>query len=80
MAERQSWGHHSATTKEVRDFQRDVSRTLEAVQAQLYGLEDRYYESTPYGNVSRGWEGYADSRPRHQRVHAIAVCHVMSAA
>ena len=47
--------------KALRDKRLVVHKRLNAIQGQIYDLEDAYLESTaPRGNVVRGWEGYLD--------------------
>lgn len=55
----------SSLVREIQDRQTQATRRLAQIQQQIYTLEDEYLDlTTARGNVSRGWEGYLDSKSR----------------
>jgi hypothetical protein len=74
----------SAALEQLLALHNDTRAALEQFEARVYEEENDYIQSTPYGNVVRGWEGLADSRPtthrnplrteRAERVFSLSSC------
>jgi len=65
------------------EHQRELREQLQQCEKLIFDKESEYLESTDYGNVVRGWDGYIDrytcalqARPHlaHARMHAHR-CH-----
>ena len=47
---------------------RKLQEVIKSVESQILSIESQYLEDTHHGNISRGWDGYIDSKPGKKEI------------